>query len=455
MKVTLNKVDSVNAILTIEIVKDDYVQRLKQRLKEISKEMELPGFRKGMVPHSLLEKKYGKVLLIEEVEKLLSEQLNTYITENHLNVMGDPIPRKNEQSNLNFETAGDYQFTFDLGLAPEINVQLTKDDILPYYTVIVTDEMIESRINQLRASHAVLESADQFEENDILKGLLVELNEEGAPLENGISNDQAIFMPSYIKEEEEKNKFLAAKLNDVITFNPFNAYKGNEIELASFLKIKKDEVNDHAGNFSFTINEITRNKNAEINQELFDKIYEPGTVTSEKQFRDEIKSLIARQLIFESNYKFFVDVKALLMEKNKDVQFADEILKRNILFADDKQTPESVEKDYPEMISMLKFQLIRNKIASENNISASEEELLLQAKITVNNQFVQYGMNYIPEDIVEKYAREMLKKKDVQKNLSEKIIDYKMIDILKEKLTLDPKEVTMEELQALFENPVK
>jgi trigger factor len=453
MKVTLDKIDSVNATLTIEIVNDDYEQKVKQKLKDIKCGMDFPGFRKGMAPASLIEKKYAKAVLIEEVEKLLQKQLNTYLKESKLHLLGEPIPHGQELFELNFETADGHQYMFDLGLAPELNTQLTKDDILPYYSIAVTDEMIESKLKSIKSSRSVSEDVDQFEGNDIVRGLLVELNEEDEPLENGICNDQAVLLPSFLNEEEEKNKFLGAKLNDVLIFNPFKAYQGSAAELASFLKIRKEEVNNHTGNFSFTINNISRNKEAELNQELFDKIYEPGTVTSEEQFCDKIKETIAGQLIVESDYKFLFDAHALLMEKNKDVQFPDEFLKRWFLVSDNTKTPEWVEENYPGFISMLKQQLIRDKIVSENNISYTEEELLAQAKTLFLTQFAQYGMVNLPDDLVEQYAREMLKKEKSENNLIEKVIESKMMKVLKDMVTIELKETTLEELKKHLSNP--
>ncbi|MDR2057840.1 MAG: trigger factor [Dysgonamonadaceae bacterium] len=447
MKVTLNKIDSVNATLTVEIVKDDYVQKVKQGLKELGRKIDIPGFRKGMAPSSLLEKKYGKTVLVEEVEKLLTEQLNTYIEENKLNILGEPLPHSEEQENRDFDNQENYEFTFDLGFAPEINVQLTKDDVLPYYTITISDEMIENQIKRFKASYGTYEQVDQVEGNDMVKGLLAELDEEGRPLEDGISNEYAVLIPSYIKEEEEKNKFLIAKPHDTVIFNPFKAYEGNEIELASFLKIKKGEVNNHTGNFSFFINEITRYKEAEINQELFDKIYEPGTVTSENQFRDKIKELFAKQLTSESDYKFLIDTQKLLEEKIKDVQFPDEFLKRWLLVSDAKQSPESIEENYPKIISNLKYQLIKNKIINDNNINITNEDIRSQAKATARIQFAQYGMTNAPEHLVDNYVDEILKKKEMRQSLFDKAADSKLIDLLKEIVTLDPKEISLEEFQ--------
>jgi trigger factor len=445
MKVTLNKIDSVNATLIIEVAKDDYAAKVKQGLKDFNRKAEIPGFRKGMVPAYLLEKKYGKALMVEEIEKLLSEQLKNYITENKLDLLGEPLPRKEEQDKLNFDIAGDYQFTFDLGLAPEVNVQLTKKDIFPYYRVVISDEMIDTQIEKFKKSYAAYEKVDQYEDKDLIKGLLVELNEDGTFLENGISNEQATLLPSYMTEEEEKNKFLTAKLNDEIIFNPFKAYQGAEVELASFLAVTKETVNDHTGNFSFTINEISRYMDAEINQELFDKIYEPGTVTSEEQFRDRTRELIADKWTPQANYKLYTDIQKLLDEKNKDVRFPDEFLKRRMFASDSNLTADSVDKSYPDIISGLKYQLFQNKIAEENNINITEEDVRNQLIIEVKNQFSSYGINNIPDHLLNSYAQKMGNEKEMLQEMANRAIESKIMSVLKKTVTLEPKEVTAEE----------
>jgi trigger factor len=450
MKVTLNKIDSVNATLTIEVVKDDYEQKVKQKLNELKRTTDFPGFRKGMVPQSLIEKKFGKAVLIEEVEKILTKQLDTCVKENQLPLIKEPLPRADEQKNLDFNTAGDYQFTFDLGFIPPIDVQLTKDDILPYYTVAVTDDMINKQIKLFKDSFNTYEQVELVEENDIVKGILTELNGEGIHLENGIFIEDASLIPSYIKEVEEKNKFLDAKLNDIIIFNPFKAYEGNEAELSSLLNIKKEELNSHTGNFSYTITRISRYKVAELNQELFDKICEPGTVTTEEQFRDKIKELIFAQSASQRDYLFLTTAMKFLEEKNKDIQLPDEFLKRYLLVSNEAHTPESAEKEYLEILPDLKYQLIQNKLVEENNINVTKEDIYYQAEINTRALFAYYGVPNVTDQLVENYILDTLKKKESVQKFYSKVLDNKLVSALKEAVTIETKEVTEEEFQKLY-----
>jgi trigger factor len=444
MNITLNNIDPVNATITIAVAQEDYQPQVQKALNDIRKNIVIDGFRKGNAPKSRVQAMYGKSVLVDEVNKLVSDKLFDYIKENNLNVLSEPLPSKQEQAPLDFDKQEDYEFTFDLGLAPEIDVKLTKADKMPYYVLIVSDEMIEKQINSYKANYGTYEEAENVEEKDMVKGTLVETDGE-------INNDAAVLMPSYIKDEAEKAKFIGAKIGDVITFNPYKAYEGHEAELASFLKVKKDEVAAHPGDFTFTITELTRYKEAEIGQELFDKIYEPGTVTSEEALKEKIKETIAQQLAPESDYKFIVDAKQLLEDKAKDIPFPDAFLKRWLSASDENRTEESIEKDYPLILNDLKFQLIKDKLIKDNDIKIEKEDIQQQAIKATRAQFAQYGMSNIPDDLLENYAQEMFKKQETVRSLIDRVLEEKLIEVLKEQVTLEPKDVSVEEFQKLFE----
>ena len=444
MNITLKNIDSVNATLSIAIVKEDYQPLVQKALNDIRKNAVISGFRKGHVPQGRIQALYGKSALIDEINKLVSNKLYDYIKENELNVLGEPLPSEKEQEPLDFDKQEDYEFTFDLALSPDMNISLTKKDKLPYYTISVTNEMIDRQVNSFKANQGGYEQAEAAEEKDMVKG----------QLEGSVINDSATLMPMYIKDEVEKAKFIGAKVGDVITFNPYKAYEGHEAELASFLKVEKTDVANHTGDFTFTINEITHYKEAEVNQELFDKVYEPGTVTSEEAFRAKIKEMIAQQLTPESDYKFITDAKQLLEEKAKDIQFPDEFLKRWLLASDPERTVESVETDYPKILADLKYHLIKEQIVKNKEIKVEQEDVTQAAFAATRAQFAQYGMNNIPDQLLENYAQEMLKKEATVRNLIDKVIEDKITVVLKDEITLEPKEVSLEEFQGFFqENP--
>ncbi|MDH8700960.1 trigger factor [Dysgonomonadaceae bacterium PH5-43] len=451
MNVTLKNIDQVNAKLTIAVVKEDYQPQVDKALADIRKTIVIDGFRKGFAPKGRIQALYGKSVLVDEINKLVSNKLYTYIREEKLNVLGEPLPSLDEQKPLDFDNQQDYEFTFDLGLAPEVNISLTKEDKITYYAVKVTDEMIEKQIGSYKANYGTYEEVDSVEEKDMVKGLLVELDETGAPKADGINDDSAVLMPSYIKEETEKAKFVAAKKGDVITFNPYKAYEGNEVELASFLKIAKEVVKDCQSDFSFTITEITRYKEAEMNKDLFDKVFGPDTIATEEEFKAKIKEILEEQLAPESDYKFILDAKAILDEKGKEIQLPDEFLKRWLLASDEENKIKSIDEEYPKIVADLRFHLIKEGILKSNDIKVEAEEIKAQAIKTTRAQFAQYGMTNIPDNVLEGYSQDMLKKEETVRNLVDKVAEEKLMAVLKKQATVKTKKVTVEELGKLFE----
>jgi trigger factor len=451
MNITLKNIDPVNATLTVAVEKEDYQPQVQKALSDIRKNIVLDGFRKGNAPKSRIQALYGKSVLVDEINKLVSNKLFDYIKETHLSVLGEPLPSKTEQKPLDFDNQEDYEFSFDLALTPEMNVDLTKDDKLPYYNIVVEDEMIKKQIDKFKANYGTYEKVDSVAEKDMIKGKLIELEENGLEKENGIQNESAVLMPSFMKNETEKAKFVDAKMGDTIVFSPYKTYDGHEAELSSFLKIEKEEVANHQNDFSLLIEEITRYKEAELNQELFDRIYEAGTVTSEEDFKDKIKEDVILQLTPESDYKFFLDAKQRLEEKAKDIQFPDAFLKRWLLESNAERTEEMIEKDYPKILKDLKFQLIKNKIIKENKIQVENEEIRQQALAATQAQFKKYGAFNVSEDVLENFANEMLKKEESVRDLFDKILEEKLIAVLKAQVTLEQKDVTIEEFQSFFE----
>jgi len=449
MNITQNNTDSVNATITIEMAKADYVNEVENSLKELRKNADIPGFRKGMVPMEFLRQKYSKSILAEELNKLLSKSLSDYIEKEKLQILGEPLPNE-EQIPVDFDKQENFVFIFDIGLSPTIDVRLTKDDPIPYYAIQVTDEMIDEQIEYFKTQYGSHVPVEDIEDRDMVKGHLIELDENGEPKANGITNEEAVLIPTYMKNEDEKAKFLNAKLHSTIVFNPHAAYEENEVELASFLAIKKEEVKNHAGNFSFEIIEITRYKKAEVNQELFDKVFDPGTINTEEAFREKVKEDLARQLVPESDYKFILDAMKLLEEKASDMQFPDAFLKRWLLTSDSKRTPESVEEDYPKILKDLKLHLIKEQLIEENHITIEESEIQECARQATRTQFAQYGIDKIPEQMLENYSQEMLKKKETYRSLGDKVFEDKLIKILKAEVTLETQEISIEEFKKLF-----
>ncbi|MDR2622339.1 MAG: trigger factor [Dysgonamonadaceae bacterium] len=451
MNITLNKIDPVNVTITVDVAKEDYANEVEKNIKNLRKNAVVPGFRKGMVPLSRIQQIYGKSVLVEEVNKLVADKLDAYIKEEKLNILGEPLLTDDEQKALDFNKQEDFSFTFDIGLAPQIDIKLSKEDKLPYYLIEVTDDMIDKQIENFKTGYGTYEEAETIEGKDLAKGVLTELDENGEPKADGIINESAIMMPSYITSEEEKAKFMGTKTNTTIVFNPYKAYDGNSAELSSLLKIKKDEVSNYTSDFSFEIKEITRYKEAEINQELFDKLFEPGTVTTEEAFREKIKEIVSQQMIPDSDYKFLIDLRKYLEEKTGELVFPEAFLKRWLLASSTERTPESLEKDFPGILNDLKYHLIKEQLIKDYKINVDEVDIRETAKQTIRMQFAQYGMNNVSDQLLENYMHNMLKKEDSVRHLIDQSVEKKLTGLFKEELTLETKTVTTEEFQKLFE----
>jgi len=449
MKITLNKVDAVNAIVEVEIVKADYYDKVEHSIKDFQKNADVPGFRKGMVPASFIRQKYGKAIILDEINKLMIQNLEDYVRENNLHALGEPMLCKNQEP-IDLDKQEDFVFAYDIGLPTRIEVNFTKDDVIPYYTIRVTDDLIDEEIENLKSQYGNHIPVEEVEDNDLVKGKLIELNENDEHNENGIINDEAIMLPSYIKDEDEKAKILKAKLHSIVIFNPYKAYNGDEAELASFLKIGKDKVKKHIHDFSFEINEIMRYEKPELNQEFFDKVFGAGTVDSEEAFREKVKEMLAQQLIPEREFKFIIDMRNFLGEKSLAIQLPDDFLKRYLLDYNEKLTPEALEDEYPKIAKDLRFHLIEEYVKEDNGITIDEHDFEEYAKKAVLSQFARYGIDNIPDHVVEEYANEILQKDENVQPLRNKIIDDRIAEIVKERVTLELKEVTIDEFKELL-----
>ena len=402
MNISLQNVDSVSAVLTVQIEKADYQEKVEKALKTLRQKVNMPGFRKGMVPAGLIKKQYGVSVLAEEIDKLLQEKVFEYIRENKVNMLGTPLPKENQ---VNFETEENFEFSFDIALAPEFNVELSANDSVDYYDINVTDEMVDQQVKMYTQRTAKYEKVEDYQDNDMLKGLLAELDENGNTKEGGVQVEGAVMMPVYMKNDEQKAIFNGAKTNTVLVFNPSVAFDNNEAELASLLKLKKEEVADHKGNFSFQIEEITRMIPGELTQELFDQVLGEGKAHNEEEFRAQIKETIAKQFEADSDYKFLIDVRTYLTNKIGKLEFPDALLKRIMLDNNKEKGEEFVAENYEKSLEELTWHLIKEKLVAANDIKVEQGDLTNMAKEATRAQFAQYGMINVPEELLENYSR--------------------------------------------------
>ena len=451
MNVSLQNKDNVSALLTVKLEKADYQEKVDKALKDLRRKVQMPGFRKGMVPVGLIKKMYGKSVLAEEVNKLLSETIYKYIQDNKVNMLGEPLPNEENQKTIDFDTQEDFEFVFDIALAPEFKVEVSKEDKVDYYDIEVTDEMVDAQVKMYTQRNGKYESVDVYADNDMLKGLLAELNDDGTVKEDGIQVEDAIMMPSYMKNDEQKAIFANAKVNDVLVFNPHTAWDGNAAELASLLKIDKESAGELKSNFSFQVNEITRFVPGELNQEIFDQVFGKDVVKSEDEFRTKVKEAIGVQFGADSDYKFLLDVRQYLMNKVGKLQFPDELLKRIMRLNNQDKDEKFVEENYDKSIEELTWHLIKEQLVKANDIKVEQGDITEMAKEATRAQFAQYGMLNVPEELLDNYAKEMLKKKGSVEGLVNRVIESKLALALKEQVTLENKPISAADFNKMFE----
>ena len=451
MEITLQNVSDVKGMLTVKLVKADYEPKVEKALKTFRQKANIPGFRPGMVPMGLIKKQYGSSVKAEEINKMLQEAVYSYLKENKVDMLGEPLPNEDQQKQLDFDTMDELEFLYDIALAPKFDATLTSADTLPYYTIEISDEMVSNQVNMYTQRNGRYEKVEEYADNDMVKGLMCQLDENGNTVEGGIQAEDAVVLPKYMKNAAQTALFEGTKVGDVITINPREAYDGNEAELASLLKISKEESANVNSNFSYQISEITRYVPGDLTQEIFDQVYGEGAVSSEEEFRARVKEDLTKQFVPESDYKFLIDVREYVMNRIGELKFADDVLKRIMHINNPDKDDAYVDEHYANTIKELSWHLVKEQLVEKAGIKLEENDLLNQAKENVRAQFAQYGMTNVPEDLLTNYATEMLKKKESIEGLVNRAIESRLAAALKQEVTLDSKSVSLEEFNKMFE----
>lgn len=443
----MNKLDNVNAKIIVQLEEKDYQDKVKKTLRQINMTRPEAGFRPGKVPTGLIEKKYGKAVKFDVINKEVSDALYNYIKEQNLQVLGNPLPEHGEDYDLD---GTEFSFTFNVGLAPEIDTHVNKDMTIPYYTIEVSDEMVSRQDDMFRTRYGAQVPGEAVEPNALVKGVIKELNEDGSVKEEGIVVENGIVSPQYFKNEDQRNLFMDKKLGETVVFNPSATCNDNVTEISSMLNISKEEAENAKGDFSMEIKEIIVMRKAESNQEFFDNVFGKDQVKSEEEYKEALKKMIAQQLTSDSNYRFSIDAKDAIMKAVGSLELPEKVLKDYLKTQDEKFTDENIDEEFTKMRSDLEWQLIREAVAKQLNLKVEEQDILAVAKMIAQNQFAQYGMTNLPDDVLEKYARDIIKDEKSREHIVNQAVDMRLYAGIREAVTIEDKNVTVEQFNELF-----
>ena len=402
-----------------------------------------------MVPIGLVKKMYGRTVQIDEINKVVTENIQKYITDEKIEILGDPLPKADEQEKIDFETQEEFTFSFELGLSPVFELKLSKKNKINQYEIIVDEKMKNDYLENYTRRYGELKKVDLTEDKDVVKGRIEAIDNDGNVIPEGPSVEDTSLGIDIIKDKKIKTAFIGKNIGDSIDFDLKKAFP-NDTEIAGILHKKKEEVEHLGANYRYTVNEISRFYPAELGKELFDRIFGAGVVNSEEEFMKRIEEEIAVNLKRESDYKLMIDIKNMAMEKT-DFQLPEEFLKRWLLRVNEKTTPEQIATEFESFRKDLKWQLIRNKVARNNEVKISEEELQKEAENITRYQFQQYGLFYASAEQIANYAKETLKREEDAKRIADKILEEKVILLMKDLVKLENKSVTIEEFNKLFE----
>ncbi|MFW5773673.1 MAG: trigger factor [Tangfeifania sp.] len=448
MNITRENTDNVNAVLKITIEKPDYEPKVDEKLKEYRQKADMPGFRPGKAPLGLIKKRFGKSLLIEEVNTLLSQKLTSYLMEEKLQILGEPLANEEQQKPIDWDKDENFEFVFDIALAPEIEIPLDEKDKINYYKIKVSDEMVDEQVEMIRSQLGENKEVDEVKEKGLVRGDFVQLDEEGNEMEDGIRPEGVLLAIDLIKNKDIQKEFIGKKKGDTVVFDPVKAYEDVH-EMQHMLNISHEQAHDLNSEFKFTINEPLVFEKAELNEELYKKIYGEDTdIKTEEDLRKRLEKELAANLVHSSEQRFAMDVRNTLIEKTNP-ELPEAFLKRWLRVANKDVTKEQIENDFDGFLKDLKWQLIKDNLIKENELKVEEEEAFDFAKQLAQAQYAQYGIPNVPEDQLESFAKMILEKQEEKERLYNKLLEDKVVTVVKDKVSLDEKEVTQEEFTEL------
>jgi len=449
MNITQENTDKLNAILNVKVEQADYTERVEKVLKDYRRQAKVDGFRPGKVPMGLIKKMYHTPVLVDEVNKLVSESLFNYLQENKVNILGEPLPHKDEEKKFDFEKDTEFEFKFDLGLAPELNMEVTAKDKVAFYKIKVDKKQQDEYKEQLLQRFGEFKAVEKAGNDELIKCTLEKVDKEGNEVENGIRVENVSLSLDMMKDDDQKVLFSGTAGGDEVVFDVKKAYP-NDTEVASLLRIDKTEVAMLEGSFKCIIDEVNKFEKAVVGQEFYDKVYGEGEVKSEEEFTKRVTEEIALNYEREGEYRFMVDAREALIKKAK-IDLPVEFLKRWMVETNEQITEEQVAEDFEKYEDDFRWQLIKEHLLKQQDIKVSEEEALEAAKAMALNQYMQYGMSNVPEEYLESYAKEMMSKPEESRKFYEQKGEEKLISYIKSVVKLDEKDVSSEKFRKLYE----
>lgn len=448
MNISLENPEKVSGVLTLVVEEADFAGDVEKQLKDYRKKANVPGFRPGQAPMGMIKRQVGAQVKVDVINRLVGEKLYDYVRENKINMLGEPMPHLGEEP-VDLDAAAPYTLKFDIAIAPEFKAELTKKDSIVYYDITTDDAIVDKEIDAFASRSGSYQKVDEYQDNDMIKGDIRELNEDGSAKDGGITVSQASMLPSYIKVDDQKALFQGCKVGDVIVFNPKKAYPESNIEISSLLKVSKEEAEKITADFSFQVTEISRYQKHAIDQDLFDQVYGEGNVKDEADFRAKVAEGIKEQMVQNADFRFLQDVRKYVEGKIGEVKYADDLMKRIMLANNKDKGMEYVEKNYEASIKELTWSLAKNQIVEAQKIKVDDADVKAVAIDVTRMQFAQYGMTSVPEEYLEQYAEGMLKNRDQVDNLVNAAVDRKLMTALKDVVKLDKKTISFEEFGKL------
>ncbi|HIZ69233.1 MAG TPA: trigger factor [Candidatus Prevotella avicola] len=448
MNISFDIQDKVNGLLTITVEEEDYKADVEKTLKDYRKRASVPGFRPGQAPIGMIKRQYGTAVKMDAINNLVGRKIYDYLTENNIQFLGEPMTA-NGQEPIDVEKPAPYTMKFDIAVAPEVNVTLSDKDTLDYYDIQVDDKIIDGQVDMYASRMGEHKTVEEYQDNDILRGDLRELDADGNVKEGGITTEGAVMMPMYIKVEDQKKLFDGVKMGDLITFNPRKAYPENDGEIASLLKIDREAAKDINADFSFHVTEISRFFPHAVDQQLFDQVFGEGNVKDEAGFRAKIAENVKEQLATQSDFRFLLDMRKHYEDEVGTLTYPDELLKRMMKAKNKDKGDDFVEKNYNDSVKELTWHLIKEKLVKDNDIKINDEDLKETAREAARAQFAQYGMSNVPAEYIDNYAQEMLKKGEQKDAIIERSIDRKLVEVAKNVAKINKKEISLDDFNKL------